>query len=242
MSFPDLFKTQEEKDAQFNEAFILALVHRLRIPLNGARWALDSFMTSPDSDASRKILHQGYDKIIGAINMVNEILKVSEINEKDGVVELNMSKVDLDEIVDSILDNLDYLVQKKEIKLIYNRPKEPIYVLADTAVLDIGLMNLFDNALRYSPKGRVEVSVFRDKDNAKLIIKDSGIGIDNDDQKHLFEKFFRGKNARIIDPNQSGVGLYATKKIVEIHGGELLFNSELNKGTMVEVRLPVDEK
>src|SRR3989344_6059675 len=141
MSFSDIFKTQDEKDAQFNEAFILDLVHRLRTPLNGARWALDSFMSSGDSDASRKTLHQGYDKIINAINMVNEILKISEINSKDGRVELDKSKINLCEIVDGILDNLDYLINKKEVVLEYDRAQEPIYILGDAKVLDIALTN-----------------------------------------------------------------------------------------------------
>lgn len=240
MSFSDIFKTQDEKDAQFNEAFILALVHRLRTPLNGARWALDTFMSSGDSDASRKTLHQCYDKIINAINMVNEILKISEINSKDGTVELDKSKINLCEIVDSILDNLDYLLKKKEVTLEYDRMQEPIYILGDAKVLDIALTNLFDNAIRYSPKGKVRISISGVNGIAKLIIKDNGIGIDKDDMRHIFGKFFRGKNAKIIDPNQSGIGLYATKKIIEIHGGKISLHSDINSGTIVEVNLPID--
>lgn len=240
MSLSDLFKTQEGKDVEFNEAFILALVHRLRTPLNGARWALDYFMNSRDSDTSRKILHQGHDEIVNAINMVGEILKISEINSKDGTVDLNRIKIDLRDVVDRILEELGYLINKKEIKLEYNRPNEPIYVSGDAEVLNIGLTNLFDNAFRYSPRGVVKISVERDGDIAKLIIKDNGIGIDKNDLKHIFQKFYRGKNAKIIDPNQSGIGLYTTKKIIEVHGGEISLKSVLNQGTEMDVSLPID--
>lgn len=240
MSFFDLSKTQEEKDSQFNEDFILALVHRLRTPLNGARWALDSFMSSGDSDASRKILNEGHKKIVDAINMVNQILKISEINSKEGVIELHKTKIDLCEIVDAILADLGYLINKKEISLEYDHNQEPAYILGDIDVLNIGLTNLFDNAFRYSPRGKVKVNIKKEDNIVKLVISDNGIGIDREDRKHIFEKFFRGKNARIIDPNQSGIGLYATKKIVEIHGGKISLDSGLGEGTTIEVDLPID--
>ena len=113
-------------------------------------------------------------------------------------------------------------------------------IYADHDVLCLGLANLFDNAFRYSPKGKVNISIIKEGNMAKLVIKDNGIGIDGEDLKHMFEKFFRGKNARMIDQNESGVGLYSTKKIIEIHQGTISINSEINNGTTIEVRLPVE--
>ena len=243
MSFFNMFNKKCEspaKDEQFKEAYILALVHRLRTPLNGVRWALDSIIGDPNTDESVKILHDSQDKIIDAINMVSEILKVAEINLKQGPFNLNKERVDLCEIVDGILKNLDFLIKEKEITLEYNDKCAPVFIFADRRILDIGLTNLFDNAFRYSPKGKVVVNISSKENTVKLLIKDNGIGIDKDDFKHIYEKFFRGKNAKIIDPNQSGVGLYATKKIIEIHGGTIFLDSDTEKGTSVEVNLPVD--
>ena len=239
MSFFDIFSKKDEKDEQFKEAYILALVHRLRTPLNGARWALDSFIGGGDSDANRKTLNDGYNKIIDTINMVNDILKVAEINSKEGLFNLNKERINLCNVVDNIIENLGFLIKKKEITLEYDNECEPLTIYGDLKVLDIGLANLFDNAFRYSPKGKVNIKISKEGKVAKLIIKDNGIGIDGDDLKHLFEKFFRGKNAKIIDPNESGVGLYATKKIVEMHDGKIYINSEINKGTIVKVEIPI---
>ncbi len=247
MSFLDIFKSNQNKEVgtntkneQFNEAYILALVHRLRTPLNGARWALDSVINNKNEGENKEVLNKGYGKIIEAINAVDQILKIAEINSKDGQLNLKKEKIDLHVVVGNILKNLDYLIKNKEITLEYDNKGDPIIISGDIEVLDIGLTNLLDNAFRYSPKGKVTITINKEGDVAKLTIRDNGIGIDEEDFGHMFEKFYRGKNARMIDPNESGVGLFATKKIIEIHQGEISIDSEENKGTKVEVRLPID--
>ncbi len=243
MSFLGIFRKSEksesiEKDLQFKDTFILALVHRLRTPLSGARWALDSILHNENKEGSREILIEGYNKVISAIDTVNEILKVAEINAKDGFY-LKKEKINLCTVVDDILENLDFLVKKKEITLEYDNKYEPLTIYADKEVLDIGLSNLFDNAFKYSPKGKVTVKLSQEGSMAKLVVKDNGIGIDKEDLKHMFEKFFRGKNTVFIDSKESGIGLFFTKKIIEIHQGSISINSEINKGTVVEVKLPI---
>ncbi len=241
MSFFSIFKkSSSEKDEQFKDAYVLALVHKLRTPLNGARWALDSIVSNKGENAEVKTLNEGYIKIVSAINTVNQILKVSEINSKDGLITLKKEKVNLCVLIDSIINNLDYLIKKKEVTLEYDNKYTPINILGDNEILDVGLTNLFDNAIRYSPKGKVTVNISKEGNMAKLVIKDNGIGINKQDFKHMFEKFYRGKNARAMDPNESGVGLYATKKIVEMHNGNISISSEDGKGTEVKVLLPID--
>jgi signal transduction histidine kinase len=229
------------KEEHFTDTYILALVHKLRTPLNAARWALDSVIHGDDTDkdAQREILNEGYNKIISAINTVNEILKAAEMDSKDGV-DLKKEKLNLCDIVDDILKTLGYLIKRNEIKLDYGDKCNPTIIFGDREMLELSLTNLFDNAFRYSPKGNVFVALTREGGMAKLVIKDDGIGIDKEDMSHLYEKFHRGKNAKVVDPNENGVGLYATKKIIEMHGGKINVDSELNKGTTVEVDLPID--
>jgi signal transduction histidine kinase len=107
-------------------------------------------------------------------------------------------------------------------------------------MLDIALTNLFDNAFRYSPNGTVSVLVSKEDTMIKLVIKDSGIGISEEDMPKLFEKFFRGKNAKELDPDESGIGLFTTKRIIEMHKGDIKMESELAKGTTVTVTFPLD--
>ena len=105
MSFLDIFKKTPDKKVEpiatatapaeveveeFNDTYILALVHRLRTPLNGARWALDSVIKSEKKDENNRMLSEGYNKIIDAINIVNQILEVAEIDSKKG--QFNLQK------------------------------------------------------------------------------------------------------------------------------------------------------
>jgi two-component system sensor histidine kinase VicK len=229
----------DAKDEHFKDTYILAMVHKLRTPLNAARWALDSVIGIETSDENKKILNEGYNKIISAINTVNEILKVSEIDSKNGI-NLRKERVNICVIVSDIFDCLDFLIKKNEITLEYDNKCNPITIYVDKEMLDMALTNIFDNAFRYSPKGKVSVNISKDGDIAKIAIKDNGIGIGKEDMKHIFEKFYRGKNAKEVDPNENGIGLYATNKIITMHNGSILIDSELNKGTTVEVRLPID--
>jgi signal transduction histidine kinase len=171
---------------------------------------------------------------------VGEMLKSTELDTGKDLFNLKKEKIDLSSITDNILKNLNFLIKANDIDLVYNK-KEGLNIFADKKTLDLGLTNIFDNAFRYSPKSQVIVSLDRVGKDARLTIQDHGIGIDPVDMEHMFQKFFRGKNAVAIDPNESGVGLYATKKIVEMHGGNIKLNSELGKGTTFEIFIPLVE-
>lgn len=98
--------------------------------------------------------------------------------------------------------------------------------------------NLIDNSLKYSPQARVEITLTDEGSGIRLTIRDTGIGISLVDMKYIFERMYRGKNALQIEPDQSGIGLYTARKIVNLHGGTINLTSELNKGTTVTVVLP----
>lgn len=241
MGIFSIFKKKNDINSQqFRDAYVLALVHKLRTPLNGARWALDSVINSKDSGDNKEILTETYNKIISAINTVTDILKTAEINDKDANLVLNKEKVNLCTIVDDILKNLDYLRQKKEVTLERGNICDPIAVFGDKKVLEIGLTNIFDNAYRYSPKGNVRIDISKEGNMAKLVVQDNGVGMTCEDLKHVFEKFYRGENAKLVDSNESGVGLYSTKKIIEMHNGKITLDSADHKGTKIEIKLPVD--
>jgi signal transduction histidine kinase len=232
--FVDLMELEKTK-----ETFVTAVSHQLRTPLNGAKWAIQEVMkieTCPE----KELLNEGYNKIVQSINIVGDMLKSMEIDSEKNIFNLQKEKIDLSSVVDTILKNLSFLIKANGIDLVYNK-KENLNILADRKSLDLGLVNIFDNAFRYSPKSQVIVSLDKVDKNAKLTIQDHGIGIDPVDMEHMFQKFFRGKNAIAVDPNESGVGLYSTKKVVEMHGGSITLNSELGKGTTFEVLIPLVE-
>ncbi|MFA6430212.1 MAG: HAMP domain-containing sensor histidine kinase [Candidatus Paceibacterota bacterium] len=230
--FVDLMEVEKTK-----ETFITAISHQLRTPLNGAKWAVQEVLENKECP-EKGLLKEGYDKIVEAINIVGEMLKSTDLDKNKDVFKLNKERIDLYSVIDNILKNLNFLIKANGIDLVYNKQKD-LNVFADRKTLDLGLTNIFDNAFRYSPKSQVIVSLDAVGKDARLTIRDHGIGIDPVDMEHMFQKFFRGKNAVAVDPNESGVGLYATKKIVEMHGGNIKLKSELGKGTTFEIFVPL---
>lgn len=220
------------------QTFLTATSHQLKTPLAAARWALDTALQNkvcPDAE----ILKEGRDRVVKAIDIVEEMIKTAEYDIGDKQIVLKKEEVSLNEIVNKIISNLAYLIQGNSINLVLNT-KEDVFLNGDRKILDLALANIFDNAFRYAPKGKVIVSIKKEGQYASLIIEDDGIGIDSADQEYIFQKFFRGKNALRLDPNQSGVGLYATKKIIEMHRGNIKLISALGKGTKVEILLPLE--
>ncbi len=222
---------------QFKETFILALAHKLRTPLNGARWALESVVQKLEGK-DKEIILAGHEKIIESINIVSDILN-SIKPDGQASFHIKKEKVDFVGVVDQILENLQFLRNEKNVTLKYEKI-DSATMYGDKKLLDLGLTNLFDNAFRYSPDGKVEVTITKEGQNVKLEIKDDGIGISDEDIPKLFEKFHRGKNAMELDPDENGVGMYTTKKVIEMHDGKIEIHSVLDKGTTVVVNFPLN--
>ncbi|MCK5592270.1 MAG: sensor histidine kinase, partial [Candidatus Pacebacteria bacterium] len=99
--------------------------------------------------------------------------------------------------------------------------------------------NIVSNAIDYTPDGG-EINITFQKDNNRITIeiKDTGIGIPLEAQEHIFEKFYRGDNAKKTETDRSGLGLYISKQIIERHGGTITVESEVGKGTRMVVSIP----
>jgi signal transduction histidine kinase len=122
-------------------------------------------------------------------------------------------------------------------RMIYRGPSAEEQVLADPALLRHVLENLLSNALKYSPDdSSVELNVARENGELRFEVRDRGIGISEEDQRHLFETFHRGKNVGEI--SGTGLGLAIVRGAVELHGGSVSVQSQLSAGTQFTVRIP----
>ena len=138
------------------------------------------------------------------------------------------------------LKDVAYLGKQKGTQILYQEnAANEIVIVGDRAGLRAALTNILDNAIRYSPRGKVEVSLKSEAGKMTLVVKDNGIAIKADDFPHIFDRFYRGKNAILLEPSETGVGLYITKKIVELHKGTIDLASKEGQGTTVTVTLPL---
>lgn len=217
------------------ESFLGTMSHQLRSPLTGARWALSEALEAKTGEINKEALKDSYNKIVDAIRILGEILESADTETQKMFLNMKKEPVDLVEVIEDIYHNLAREIANKEVTVVFNKP-DSLIITGDKKMLDLGLTNVIDNAIRYSPKGRVIISLMREETGeAKLVVEDTGLGIDPADLEYVFQKFFRGKNALRLDPNESGIGLYTTKRIVELHDGQIKVFSTLGKGTMIEI-------
>lgn len=220
--------------------FLSVAQHQLRTPLSGVKWALEMLKVEPAIPSeSVSLIDAGLERVKDSIGIINQMLKTVELQE--GSLMLNPEAVDVVGILRSIIAELNFITLKKGVKLTFVAP-DSLILQMDRNKIKAALINIIDNAIKYSPKGIVNVTLVENQTDATLTVKDTGIGILPEDIPYIFDRLHRGKNAVSIEPDESGVGLYTSKKMIELHGGAISVSSELNKGTTVTVRLPKNYK
>lgn len=235
--------TREKRIEQLKTEFVSLSAHQLRTPLSAIKWTLRMLLdgdlgeiTAEQRDYTEKTA-QSTERMIA---LINDLLNVTRIEEGKYLYE--PVPLLLTPIVQSVIDSYKEEIKQKKIKFKFSKPKELPPIRLDKEKIRLAIQNIFDNAVRYTPAGgEVKVSLKYDKNKQKVefSVKDSGIGIPQDQQERVFTKFFRGGNAIRMATEGSGLGLYITKHIVEAHGGRIWFISEANKGSTFSFTLPV---
>jgi signal transduction histidine kinase len=121
-------------------------------------------------------------------------------------------------------------------------PANPVWVTADAIAIDRLLLILLDNAVKYSPPGgRCEIALSQDQSEARISVRDSGIGIAQDDLKSIFDRFYRADRARSKNTGGAGLGLAIARWITELHGGMIAVESTPGAGSVFRVSLPAGQ-
>jgi signal transduction histidine kinase len=173
------------------------------------------------------------------VNIVNDFLNISRIEQGRMVYEktdFNLAEL-AKEVVNEIKPNIQNAGLSLDLKIADDLV---LKVNADRDKIKQVIGNILDNSIKYTPRGKVEVSVFKDGAKAKVAIKDTGVGIDPKDMVKLFEKFSRAKDANKTNVIGTGLGLYIAKKMTEAQGGDIKIVSEgVGKGSTFTIELPV---
>lgn len=232
--------TREKTINKMKSDFISIAAHQLRTPLSAIKWSIGMVINKDLGEITKEqenFLRKGYESNERMINLVNDLLDASRIEE--GRFDYRFEDVKLEDILNIVIENAIPNIQKNKIDFKVENSNKAILVCADKEKIILALQNLVDNSIKYTPRGGiVKVSVKEETNIVKISVKDSGIGIPEDDQKKLFSKFFRASNVLRMDTDGTGLGLFIVKSIVEKHGGSVLIKSELGKGTEIEISLP----
>jgi signal transduction histidine kinase len=170
--------------------------------------------------------------------LVADLLAIAR-NDSYGIT-INKQKFDVIEVIEQVLRKMHPLAQGKSIKLYF--AKQPMLeIYADMERVKQLLLILVDNAIKYTPENGVvtiKVGHRQEGKKVKIMITDSGIGIPKEDQKHIFDRFYRVDKARSRESGGAGLGLAIAKGIVDLHGGELSIESNVGNGSTFSVVLP----
>ncbi len=239
----ELRETNEKLKAldEAKDEFISMASHQLRTPLTSIKGYLSMVLdgdTGKITKEQQEYINQAFMSSQRMVNLIADLLNVSRIHT--GKFKIDRTEINFPELVQAEVDQLKESAKARKIDFTYTSPADFPTFQADETKTHQVVMNLMDNALYYTPAGgKVEVSVEHDDKFAIFKVKDSGIGVAPGDQKHLFTKFYRAENAKEARPDGTGIGLFMCKKVVDAQGGEIIFESQVGKGSTFGFKLPL---
>ena len=233
--------TKEKEIEMLKSKFLVTASHQLRTPISGLRWALDILEKGEKgalNPAQQELVQKTSMVATGLNDLLNDLLTITKA-EEEGLL-YDFKKQDILPILKKIIADLEMPSKEYNVTLSFIEPSAPPpQVNVDSVAISQAIRNVIDNALRYSlPKGIVGVSLDAAEGNIVIRVRDSGIGISKEDQKFIFTKFYRAKNAPAQQTRGSGLGLYLSKNIIERHKGRVVFSSKEGEGTEFYIYLP----
>lgn len=230
--------TLQRRNEASRRDFSANVSHELKTPVGAIRLLAETIAEDP-SDAATvahfapKLLRESE----RLSNLVQDIIDLSRLEAPDPLA--SPSLVDIDEVVAQALERESVTAQGAGIDLIGPPSASAALVWGDSGMLVTAIRNLIDNAIRYSPAGtRVSVGVERGEDLVSIAVVDSGIGIPEEDQKRVFERFYRVDPARSRNTGGTGLGLSIVKHIASDHGGTVTLWSKPGRGSTFTLVLP----
>jgi signal transduction histidine kinase len=230
----------ESEISRMKSEFVSNVSHELKTPLALIRMfgeTLDSGIVTDEKDRRKfySIIRKESERLT---HLINNVLDFSRMDA--GVKEYNIQETDLIEVVRSSLEAYKFQISDSGFKIESELPDESVILRIDKDAISQVLLNLLNNAIKYSDEKKyILVKVRKDPISALISVTDHGVGIPKEELKKIFDKFYRVSTARTKETRGSGLGLTLAKHIVEAHGGTIEVESEVGKGSRFTVRIPL---
>jgi signal transduction histidine kinase len=240
----DRVNESHKRDSEISRVksdFISTAAHQLRTPLTGIRWAHEALLKEKLTESQKVLVESAVEKSKDLVAIVGTLLDISAI--ESGKFNYKFEPVDMDALLSELTHDFAQASIAAKVSLFYarNEALPAPFARADRERIKWVLNNLIENAIAYTPaNGTVRISLDVAEHRIFVRIKDSGIGIRQEDQANIFERFYRAKNAVDKQQQGNGLGLYIARTIATDHGGDLSFASNTEgPGTTFTLSLPL---
>jgi signal transduction histidine kinase len=221
--------------------FISVASHQLGTPLAAITGFLSMTIDSDKNNLTiqqREYLNYALESAERMVAMSSDLLNVSRINS--GRFSVQRQSIDLVKLTEQEVQQLQPSAERKGLKLTFESPSQALpHISLDESKTRQVIMNFIDNAIYYTDTGQITVKLSGVKGRAILTVTDTGMGVPAAEKDKLFTKFYRAENAKTERPDGTGLGLYLAKRVIEDQGGELIFESEVGRGSTFGFSLPL---
>jgi heavy metal sensor kinase len=227
-----------EDAVQQMRQFTASISHELRTPLTSLRGEAEvALLEARSPESYRRVLTSQLEEFDKLTQMINRLLTLARA--EGGEIHLASDPVDVSALVSSLAGQMEPLASWKNIQL-HVRVEDDVFVAGDPGWLECAVLNLLDNAVKFTPEGGVvDVVVAQNGNSACLDFRDTGIGIPADALPHVFERFYRAEPSRSKEYEGAGLGLALVKWVVENHHGRVSVESAVGQGSCFQVSLPM---
>lgn len=218
--------------------FLSLMSHDLKTPVARIQGLAEMILRRGNLDSERaEELRQIISSTESLDKFISKILNLTKVESNE--IKLNKKSKDVNKLIEQCVQKLEFQAKAKNIQIdLQLDPLFPIHV--DAALIIQVFTNIIDNAIKYSPPGsKVEIRSTEIGEYVEVIVKDSGPGMDEDERRQLFTKFFRGKSGTGDQIKGSGLGLYLSKYFIELHRGKVEAQTEIGAGSKFVIQLPI---
>ena len=226
-----------ERLQRMRSQFLGNVSHELRTPIFSIQGYLETLLNGAidDPKVNKHFLQKANQNTVNLSNLLNDLIDISMI--ESGEMRMSYRYFDINIFIKSIISEFVPMAEEKNIKLIFNLVKEGLQVFGDKDKIRQVFVNLLQNAIKYTDEGSIEILLDEEKKFVNISIKDTGIGIPEDDLNRVFERFYRVDKARSRAVGGTGLGLAIVKHIIEAHNSKIIVQSKQGEGSTFSFKL-----
>lgn len=222
--------------------FVANVSHELRTPLTSIRGFIEPLIDGTVDDDKTRLKYSEIirNETLRLERLINDLLDLSRLQA--GKITLDIQRVDITELISNVSAKFQHIFDSKGIEFSFKRPDAPVFISADGDKIEQLIIIFIDNAIKYTlPGGKIEIILTIDGKLAKISVKDSGIGISEDDLPYIWDRFYKADKSRTDKTSGTGLGLSIAKNIIELHGQKVSVQSKVREGSVFQFTMNISD-